>query len=95
MLACVATSYGPVSVSVTSRCIYNETRRPTVVQISATQTQTHTVNYRVGQSGRSPWLQVIASLPWFPPVDVAPEGGGDQVERDPGVRGTPMSAGPR
>jgi len=58
------------------------------VQISATQTQTHTVNYRVGQSGRSPWLQVIASLPWFPPVDVAPEGGGDQAERDPGVRGT-------
>ena len=54
-------------------------------------TQTHTVNYRVGQSGRSPWLQVIASLPWFPPVDVAPEGGGDQVERDPGVHGTPVT----
>jgi len=38
---------------------------------------------------------VIASLPWFPPVDVTPEGGGDQAERDPGVRGTAVSAGPR
>ena len=25
---------------------------------------------------------MIASLPWFPPVDVAPENSGEQMERD-------------